>query len=58
MFVSCIPKLKVLNGSELQKRERRDLEIFYLKNAFHEFFQTFKTNEFEYDLESLNNWIT
>lgn len=57
MFVACLPKLKVLNGSELQRRERRDLEIYYLNNAFHEYFKFSETDEFTYEMEPLMSWI-
>lgn len=51
LIISCSLNLKILNGSELRGRERIDCEIYFLKNSFHEFFKTKKTDRFSYIVE-------
>ena len=41
--IAEIKNLKYINGSELKKYERKDCEIYYLRNTFQEFFT--KTNQ-------------
>ena len=34
-----MPTLKFLNGVEIKKLERKDCEIYYMKDVFHDFFK-------------------
>ena len=44
-----ISTLKVINGSELKKYERKDCEIYYLRNTFHEYFEKSGQTAYDYD---------
>lgn len=54
-IASC-KTLKKLNGSEISREERRDSEIYYLKNAFHEFFKLTNTTMHTYDYPQFEVW--
>jgi len=43
--------LKIINGSDLTKYERKDCEIFYLRRTFDEFFALFNQVYYEYDYQ-------
>lgn len=45
------PKLNVINGAILKKYERKDCEIFYLRNTFDEYFKLFNKVYYDYDFE-------
>lgn len=45
------PKLNVINGAILKKYERKDYEIFYLRNTFDEYFKLFNKVYYDYDFE-------
>lgn len=47
--IAEIKNLKNINGGELKKYERKDSEIYYLRNTFHEFFDKSKQTAFDYD---------
>jgi len=56
--IAEIKTLKVVNGGELKKYERKDCEIYYLRNAFHEFFDKFGQNGDEYDFDQLKDYCS
>ena len=47
--IAEIKGLKNINGSELKKYERKDCEIYYLRNTFQEFFEKSGQKSVEYD---------
>lgn len=51
ILIAVMLKLKNLNGNEIKRDERRDAEIYFLKNAFHEFFSESRSTQFTYDYE-------
>ena len=40
--IAQLESMKFLNGIEISKHERKDCEIYYLRETFHEYFR--KTN--------------
>lgn len=50
------PKIKVINGSDLKKYERKDCEIFYLRRTFDDFFKMTNSVYYDYNLENFLNW--
>jgi len=56
--IAEIKSLKIVNGGELKKYERKDCEIYYLRNAFHEFFEKFGESGDEYDFDKLQEYCS
>ena len=54
--VSEFPALKWINNSDLKKYERKDNEIFYMKEVFHEYFNLRKVPDYDYDFEDFLKW--
>ena len=54
--IAEIKNLKSINGGELKKYERKDCEIYYLRNTFHEFFTSSGQNGDEYIIEEFNKY--
>ena len=48
--------LKIINGSELKKYERKDCEIFYLRKIFEDYFTMSGQVYYEYDFEKFLKW--
>jgi hypothetical protein len=49
--VAEITKLNQINGALLKKGERRDFEIFYMRESFHEYFAVKKVPDYDYDFD-------
>lgn len=49
--VAELSKLTQINGALLKKGERRDFEIFYLRETFREYFAFKKVPDYDYDFE-------
>lgn len=49
-------RLQMLNGSEISRAERRDSEIYYLNNAFSEFFKARSVTPQDYNAEEFERW--
>lgn len=49
--IAEIKGLKSINGGELKKYERKDCEIYYLRNSFHDFFEKSGQSSYEYDFD-------
>jgi tubulin-specific chaperone E len=49
--VAEIVKLNQINGALLKKYERKDCEIFYLRETFREYFIFKKVPDYDYDFE-------
>jgi len=49
--VAEIRKLNQINGAQLKKYERKDCEIFYLRESFREYFAYKKVPDYDYDFE-------
>ncbi len=49
--VAEMPKLTQINGAELRKAERKDFEIFYLRQTFREYFAFKKVPDYDYDFD-------
>jgi tubulin-specific chaperone E len=47
--VAEFPKLTQINGAQLKKVERKDFEIFYLRESFREYFAFKKVPDYDYD---------
>lgn len=54
--IAEIKSLKIVNGGELKKYERKDCEIYYLRNAFHEFFEKSGQSGDEFDFEQFKEY--
>jgi len=54
--VGEIATLKVVNGTELSRYDRRDYEIYYLNHAFKEYFNLFNTSHEEYYESEFMKW--
>lgn len=54
--IADIRNLKRINGSELRKYERKDCEIYYMRNTFDEYFKHSGQNPYEYDYEAFLNY--
>lgn len=57
-LVGEICGLKIVNGSELGKYERRDYEIYFLRWAFQEYFRVFETDHDNYVYDEFIPWVT
>lgn len=49
--VAQIKKLNQINGALLKKYERKDCEIFYLRQSFREYFAVKKVPDYDYDFD-------
>jgi len=49
--IAEIKGLKVVNGSELKKYERKDCEIYYMRKAFEDYFTKSKQVHYDYDYD-------
>lgn len=49
--VAEVPKLGQINGALLKKYERKDCEIFYLRESFREYFAFKKVPDYDYDFQ-------
>ena len=49
--VAQISKLSVINGAILKKYDRKDCEIFYLRESFREYFALKKVPDYDYDFQ-------
>lgn len=49
--VAEITKLKVINGTMLRKYDRKDCEIYYLRETFREYFALKNVPDYDYDFE-------
>jgi hypothetical protein len=49
--VAEVQKLKVINGTTLRKYDRKDYEIYYLRESFKEYFTFKKVPDYDYDYE-------
>ena len=47
--VAELPKLKIINGAMLKKYERKDCEIYYMRESFQEYFTLKKVPDYDYD---------
>lgn len=56
--IAEIRGLKNINGSELKKYERKDCEIYYLRNTFHEYFEKTGQTSYNYDYEQYLSYCT
>lgn len=56
--IAEIRNLKFINGSELKKYERKDCEIYYLRNTFQEYFEKSGQNAYEYDYNQFLAYCT
>ena len=56
--VAEVPKLVTINGAQLKKYERKDCEIFYLREAFREYFAFKKVPDYDYDYEDFLSYCT
>jgi hypothetical protein len=56
LVIASVPRIKNLNGSLIDRAEKRDSEIYYLKNAFHEYFRFANVTPFTYDLVEFYQW--
>merc|ERR1719322_684109 len=56
LIIAAIAKIKGLNGSAVQRYEKKDCDIYYLKNTFHEYFRVTGTNSLNYDLNDFWLW--
>ena len=54
--VSELPKLKWINNSDLKKYERKDYEIYYMREVFHEYFNLRKVPDYDYDYKDFQEW--
>lgn len=54
--VAEFPKLTVINGADLKKYERKDCEVFYLRETFYEYFNLRKVPDYDYDFDDFTNW--
>lgn len=57
LISSCL-SLKIVEGSEVTRDERRDAEIYYLGQTFADFFRIFKTDRLTYDYDAYLKWAT
>lgn len=58
VIIAVCLKLKTLNGSEITRADRRDADIYFLKNTFHEFFTDSRTTQFTYDFDKYLSYAT
>ena len=49
--VAEISKLKIINGTMLRKYDRKDCQIYYLRETFREYFALRKVPDYDYDFE-------
>lgn len=56
LLIAAIPKVRSINGSIVDRMEKRDCDIYYLKNTFHEYFKFSNTSALTYDLKAFYNW--
>lgn len=49
-------KLKVINGAPLKKYERKDSEIYYMRETFREYFRLKNRPDYDYDFEDFIKW--
>lgn len=49
--VAELPKLKIINGAQLRKYERKDCEIYYLRETFKEYFTLKNVPDYDYDFD-------
>lgn len=49
--VAEISKLSQINGALLKKYERKDCEIFYMRETFREYFAFKKVPDYDYDFD-------
>lgn len=54
--IAEIKGVKRINGSELRKYERKDCEIYYMRNTFDEFFKFSGQNPYEYDFDAFTKY--
>jgi len=56
IVVGAIRSLKIVNGTHLNKYDRRDYEIYYLRNAFEEYFKAKNTSKKLYKENEFYEW--
>lgn len=49
-------KLKVINGAPLKKYERKDSEIYYMRETFREYFRLKNRPDYDYDFDDFIKW--
>lgn len=49
--VAEISKLKIINGTMLRKYDRKDCEIYYMRETFREYFAFKKVPDYDYDFD-------
>jgi hypothetical protein len=49
-------KLTIINGAPLKKYERKDSEIFYMRESFREYFHTKNRPDYDYDFNDFLKW--
>lgn len=49
--VAEISKLTIINGALLKKYDRKDCEIFYMRESFREYFAFKKVPDYDYDFQ-------
>jgi len=54
--VADFPRLTVINGADLKKYERKDCEVFYLRETFYEYFNLRRVPDYDYDFEDFTKW--
>jgi hypothetical protein len=54
--VAEISKLNTINGALLKKYDRKDCEIFYLRETFREYFALKKVPDYDYDFKDFLNY--
>jgi hypothetical protein len=49
-------KLTIINGAPLKKYERKDSEIFYMRESFREYFHAKNRPDYDYDFNDFLKW--
>jgi hypothetical protein len=54
--VAEFQKLTIINGAPLKKYERKDSEIFYMRESFREYFHAKNRPDYDYDFNDFLKW--
>lgn len=54
--VAEFQKLTIINGAPLKKYERKDSEIYYMRETFREYFALKNRPDYDYDFEDFMKW--
>lgn len=55
-LIACNTTLKMIEGSEIKRDERRDAEIYYITRLFKDFFIHTHTDQYSYDYSAFLQW--